>query len=111
MNVLITGGAGYIGSTIASACLDAGHQVVILDDLSAGRREFTEGRTFYEGDIADEALLDKIFGERESSNWGNDASSETVNTWAETWLKEHKVPMRKLSCQLYQRKQCCAFVA
>lgn len=63
MNVLITGGAGYIGSTIASACLDAGHQVVILDDLSAGRREFTEGRTFYEGDIADERLLDRIFSE------------------------------------------------
>ena len=61
--VLITGGAGFIGSTIASACLDAGLQPVILDNLSTGRREFTAGRTFYEGDIADGALLDKIFAE------------------------------------------------
>lgn len=61
--VLITGGAGYIGSTVASACLDAGIQPVILDSLVAGRAEFTAGRTFYPGDIADGALLDRIFAE------------------------------------------------
>ena len=61
MRILITGGAGYIGSTIASACLDAGHEVVIVDDLSQGRREFVEGRTAYEGDIADAALMDRVF--------------------------------------------------
>ena len=37
MKVLVTGGAGYIGSTIASACLDAGIEPVILDNLVAGR--------------------------------------------------------------------------
>ena len=57
--VLITGGAGFIGSTVASACLDAGLVPVILDNLSTGRREFTEGRYFYEGDIADPDLLDR----------------------------------------------------
>jgi UDP-glucose 4-epimerase len=62
--VLITGGAGFIGSTVASACLDAGIRPVILDNLSTGRREFTEGRTFYEGDIADPELLDRIFAEQ-----------------------------------------------
>ncbi|MFJ6721759.1 UDP-glucose 4-epimerase GalE [Streptomyces sp. NPDC091259] len=61
--VLIAGGAGYIGSTVASACLDAGITPVILDNLSRGRREFTKGRTFYEGDIADGALIDLIFSE------------------------------------------------
>nr|WP_228554989.1 UDP-glucose 4-epimerase GalE [Catenulispora pinisilvae] len=61
--VLITGGAGFIGSTVASACLDAGLVPVILDNLSTGRREFTEGRIFYEGDIADAALLDLVFAE------------------------------------------------
>ena len=64
MLVLITGGAGYIGSTVASACEDAGHQVVILDDFSTGRREFVGDRTLYEGDIADAALLDRIFSEQ-----------------------------------------------
>ncbi|MFC9740478.1 NAD-dependent epimerase/dehydratase family protein [Streptomyces noursei] len=61
--VLIAGGAGYIGSTVASACLDAGISPVIVDNLVRGRREFTEGRTFYEGDIADGALVDRIFSE------------------------------------------------
>jgi UDP-glucose 4-epimerase len=63
VKVLITGGAGYIGSTVASACLDAGITPVILDNLVTGRREFTGQREFYEGDIADGALLDKIFAE------------------------------------------------
>lgn len=63
MKVLITGGAGYIGSTVASACLDAGITPVILDNLVTGRREFAGQREFYEGDIADGALLDKIFAE------------------------------------------------
>ncbi|AQX15739.1 UDP-glucose 4-epimerase GalE [Tessaracoccus lapidicaptus] len=63
MKVLITGGAGYIGSTVASACEDAGHEVVILDDFSTGRREFVRDRAVYEGDFADEALLGRIFAE------------------------------------------------
>ncbi len=63
MKVLITGGAGYIGSTVASACEDAGHEVVILDDFSTGRREFIGSRALYEGDIADGALIDRIFAE------------------------------------------------
>ncbi len=63
MEVLIAGGAGYIGSTIASACSDAGISPVILDSLVTGRREFTAGRPFYEGDIADGPLIDRIFAE------------------------------------------------
>lgn len=63
MKALITGGAGFIGSTVASACLDAGITPVILDDLSKGRTEFAVGRIFYEGDIADGALIDHIFTE------------------------------------------------
>lgn len=63
MKVLIAGGAGYIGSTIASACLDAGIDAVILDSLVTGRREFAAGRKFYEGDIADGPLVDRIFAE------------------------------------------------
>jgi len=63
--VLITGGAGYIGSTVASACEDAGHQVVILDDFSTGRREFIGDRKLYEGDIADVELIDRICAENQ----------------------------------------------
>jgi NAD(P)-dependent dehydrogenase (short-subunit alcohol dehydrogenase family) len=63
MKVLIAGGAGYIGSTVASACLDAGISPVILDSLVTGRREFITGRAFYQGDIADGPLVDRIFVE------------------------------------------------
>ncbi len=63
MKVLIAGGAGFIGSTIASACLDAGITPVIVDNLVTGRREFTEGRISYEGDISDGALIGKVFAE------------------------------------------------
>lgn len=63
MKVLITGGAGYIGSTIASALEDGGHTPIILDSLVTGREEFTRGRAFYQGDIADENLVQKIFKE------------------------------------------------
>ena len=63
MKVLIAGGAGYIGSTVASACLDAGIVPVILDSVVTGRREFAAGRAFYQGDIADGSLVDRIFAE------------------------------------------------
>ncbi|WP_371536082.1 UDP-glucose 4-epimerase GalE [Streptomyces sp. NBC_00466] len=61
--ILITGGAGFIGSTVASALIEQGITPVILDDLSKGRREFVQGRVFYRGDIADQALLDQVFAE------------------------------------------------
>lgn len=52
MRILITGGAGFIGSHIADACLAAGHDVTILDDLSTGRRENLPANAhFVEGDI------------------------------------------------------------
>lgn len=63
-HILVTGGAGYIGATVCSALLDAGWTPIILDNLSSGPRQFTEGRIFYEGDIADRELLDRIFKER-----------------------------------------------
>nr|MDD6335846.1 UDP-glucose 4-epimerase GalE [bacterium] len=63
MKVLVTGGAGFIGSTICSALLDNGHTPIILDSLVTGKRAFTRGRIFYEGDIADSALVGRILKE------------------------------------------------
>ncbi len=51
--VLVTGGAGYIGSHAAKALRQAGYRVVIYDDLSAGHREATLGAPLVEGDIRD----------------------------------------------------------
>jgi UDP-glucose 4-epimerase len=61
MDVLVTGGAGYIGSTITSALEDAGHTPIILDSLVTGSREFVRNRNFYHGDIIDKNLLEAIF--------------------------------------------------
>lgn len=63
MKVLISGGAGYIGSTIASVLIDAGHTPILLDSLVTGRREFTKDRIFYEADISDRAMLRRIFSD------------------------------------------------
>ncbi|MDP3675087.1 MAG: UDP-glucose 4-epimerase GalE [Novosphingobium sp.] len=62
--VLVTGGAGYIGSHAVLALRDAGWPVAVIDDLSTGFRwAVPEGVAFYPGDIADEALLARIFAE------------------------------------------------
>jgi UDP-glucose 4-epimerase len=63
VKVLVAGGAGYIGSTVASACSDVGIRPVILDSLVTGRREFITGHDFYQGDIADGPLIDRVFAE------------------------------------------------
>ncbi len=59
--VLVTGGAGYIGSHTAAALLDAGLGVVVVDDLSAGRREAVpDGAVLVVGDVADGALVRSV---------------------------------------------------
>lgn len=69
--ILVTGGAGYIGSHTCVALLDAGYSVVIADDLrnskeeSIRRVEKITGKTvpFYKIDVSDEILLDRVFGQ------------------------------------------------
>jgi len=63
MKVLVTGGAGYIGSITAKALEDGGHTPVILDSLLTGPRVFVKDRIFYEGDIADRDLLSRVVDE------------------------------------------------
>jgi len=63
-SVLVTGGAGYIGSHAVLALLDAGWQVSVLDNLATGFRWAVDPRArFHEGDIADEALVTRILAE------------------------------------------------
>ena len=63
--VLVTGGAGYIGSHAVLALQDAGWPVAVIDNLTTGFRfAVPEGVPLYEGDIADAALLARIFAEQ-----------------------------------------------
>lgn len=60
MKVLVTGGAGYIGSHATRALIEAGHEVVVLDNLSHGHREAVDPRAqFVKGDVADRELVRK----------------------------------------------------
>lgn len=62
--VLVTGGAGYIGSHAVLALREAGYRVAVIDNLTTGFRfAVPDGVPFYEGDIADAALLARIFAE------------------------------------------------
>ena len=61
MNVLITGGAGYIGSTVANLFLDKKHKVSIIDNLSTGKKSnIPKKSTFYKCDISDKKKVKKI---------------------------------------------------
>lgn len=58
---LVTGGAGFVGSTVARELLRAGHRVVVFDDLSKGHRTaLPAGITLVEGDLADRAAIDRV---------------------------------------------------
>ncbi|BBI35291.1 UDP-glucose 4-epimerase GalE [Cohnella abietis] len=65
MAVLVTGGAGYIGSHAVAALLEKGEQVVIVDNLYQGHRDAVLGGKLYEGDLRDAEFLAKVFQENE----------------------------------------------
>jgi UDP-glucose 4-epimerase len=75
MRVLVTGGAGYIGSHTCLALLDAGHEVVVVDSLSNSKAEAVRrvgelaGRAvaFHRVDLLDQASLDHVFREGRKS--------------------------------------------
>ena len=66
MNILVTGGAGFIGSFMTKALLDKGYYVVVFDSLERGRRDAVDTRAkFIQGDIKDTVALDALFGQNQ----------------------------------------------
>jgi UDP-glucose 4-epimerase len=64
MRVLVTGGAGYVGSVVAAHLLEAGHHVVVLDNLVTGHRDaVAPGATLVVGDVADPAVTGPLLSE------------------------------------------------
>jgi UDP-glucose 4-epimerase len=62
VKIFVTGGAGYIGGTVAGILAEKGHEVVVYDNLSHGRRALLpKGAAFIEGELADRANLERIF--------------------------------------------------
>jgi UDP-glucose 4-epimerase len=63
MAVLVTGGAGYIGSHAVAALQERGEKIVIIDNLQQGHRKALLGGKLYEGDLRDAAFMDSVFQE------------------------------------------------
>lgn len=62
MNVLVTGGAGYVGSVVTEGLLKAGHRVIVLDNLQQGHRQAVpRGADFVQADISGAGALDSVF--------------------------------------------------
>lgn len=63
-NILVTGGAGYIGSHAAAELLDSGYSVIVIDSLENGFMQLVDKRAkFYQGNVQDSVIMDKIFTE------------------------------------------------
>jgi len=88
VSVLVTGGAGYIGSHAVLALRDAGWPVAVIDNLSTGFRfAVPEGVPLYEGDIEDAGLLARIFSEQQTRAVMHFAGSIVVPESVEDPLK------------------------
>ena len=115
--ILVTGGAGYIGSHTVVELLEAGHEVLVLDDLSnsvresLNRVEHITGKKviFVQGDIADKALLRSIFSDHSITAVmhfaGFKAVGESVREPRRLSDRRHHQPLRHL--KVYGRAPTC----
>ena len=79
MRILVTGGAGFIGSHVVDAFVAGGHQVAVVDDLSTGKREqVNPAARFYRVDLRDEAALADVFGAEEPEVIAHEAAKANV---------------------------------
>ena len=88
MKVLVTGGAGYIGSHAVKVLLEKGYDVVVVDNLETGHKEAVDARAkLYVGDIADSSFMDKVFSENHISGVIHFAAFSLVG---ESMVNPHK---------------------
>ncbi|MDO8602159.1 MAG: GDP-mannose 4,6-dehydratase [bacterium] len=79
MKILVTGGAGFIGSHVVDAYIAAGHQVAIIDNLSTGSRTNLNSRAvFYEADIRDRSLMSEIISKEKPDIINHHAAQAAV---------------------------------
>jgi UDP-glucose-4-epimerase GalE len=115
MHVLVTGGAGYIGSHVVRALLRAGHTAVVLDDLSTGHAELIARNDvpLVEGDVGDRAALRRIFSQRPVDAVihvaGKALAPESVRDPAQYFLTNVSGPVAMLEAMRAARVQRLVF--
>lgn len=96
MKILITGGAGFIASHLADACIEAGHEVVIVDNLRTGsRRNLNPKAKFYECDICDPAV-EEIFAREKPEILDHHAAQISVPLSIEDPLTDAEINVKGL---------------
>ena len=101
MKILVTGGAGYIGSHTVKVLLDNNYEVVVVDNLETGHIEAVDPRAkFYHGDIADEAIMDKVFKENAIAGVIHFAAYSLVEESMKDPYKYYKNNIAKTNCLL-----------
>jgi len=94
MKILLTGGAGFIGSHIADLLIQQGHQVVIIDNLSRGKEEnLNPAAVFYRLDIRDEKL-EKIFSREKPEILNHHAAQVSVRNSVEDPIQDLEINIR-----------------
>lgn len=92
MKVLVTGGAGFIGSHVADALLAANHEVLVLDDLSSGRRHNVPAQAkFVQGDIRNAAFVAQAFADFSPDVVTHQAAQTSVSVSAREPLRDAEV--------------------
>mgnify|MGYP001574351319 CR=1 FL=1 len=84
MKILVTGGAGYIGSHTCVELLQSGHEVVVIDNLNSGAKEnLPKGTKFYNLDILDKEKIDEVFKKEEGESMMAQAQAERAEAHSE----------------------------
>jgi UDP-glucose 4-epimerase len=88
--ILVVGGAGYIGSHMVKDLIEAGYDVITLDDLSTGHRDLLPGGMFIQGNLGDSTLLDNLFSTHRISAVMHFAAFSLVGESVEKPLKYYR---------------------
>lgn len=89
-NILVCGGAGYIGSHMVAQLERRGYNVIVADSLVTGHRDAIKGHKLYVGELRDRAFLDKVFSENEIDGIINFAAFSLVGESCENPLKYYE---------------------
>ena len=92
MRILVLGGAGYIGSHTVYELVDAGYEVIVVDNLLTGFKEAVHPQAkFYEGDIRDKIFLDNILSKEKIDGVIHFAASSQVGESMKNPLKYYNI--------------------